>query len=120
MGGSATKRDSEPGKTVSAGDEPEAVHGHPDPERTEHMQSKSMQSDRPDSSYKAVADSAEARRPPGSEGRTQRNEWLSRGLRRLYDDTVRDPIPDTFRQLLDELDRSNDGAATPREGNDSG
>ncbi len=32
-------------------------------------------------------------------------EWLGRGLRRLYQDTVSEPIPDKFRALLDQLDQ---------------
>ncbi len=32
------------------------------------------------------------------------HDWLSRSLKKLYDDTACDPIPDSFVQLLDELD----------------
>jgi hypothetical protein len=37
----------------------------------------------------------------------KRREWLGRSLRELYADTVKDPIPDTFRKLLDELERKD-------------
>lgn len=46
----------------------------------------------------------------GKEGRVtrpsqQRRDWLERGLKQLYDKTLEDPIPDSFRELLEKLDR---------------
>jgi hypothetical protein len=35
----------------------------------------------------------------------QQQEWLRRSLKKLYEDTVQDPIPDSFVELLEELDR---------------
>lgn len=34
----------------------------------------------------------------------QRPEWAD-GLRKLYDSVVEEPLPDSFRDLLDKLDR---------------
>lgn len=31
--------------------------------------------------------------------------WLSRGLRDLFQDTVSEPVPDSFKTLLEELER---------------
>ncbi|MGE0744659.1 MAG: NepR family anti-sigma factor [Rhodospirillales bacterium] len=31
--------------------------------------------------------------------------WLSRGLRDLFQDTVSEPVPDSFKSLLEELER---------------
>lgn len=43
--------------------------------------------------------------------RTQRRQaapdWAS-GLRRLYDSVVEEPLPDSFAQLLDQLDDKDD------------
>ena len=35
----------------------------------------------------------------------EQQEWLRRSLKKLYEDTAQDPIPDTFIALLEELDR---------------
>jgi hypothetical protein len=32
--------------------------------------------------------------------------WLSRGLRNLFQDTVSEPIPESFLTLLEELERA--------------
>ena len=37
-------------------------------------------------------------------GATQQ-EWLRRSLKKLYEDTAQDPVPDSFIELLEELDR---------------
>ncbi len=36
------------------------------------------------------------------------SDWLGRGLRRLYQGTVNEPIPDKFRELLSRLDEQVD------------
>jgi len=35
----------------------------------------------------------------------KQQEWLRRSLKKLYEDTAQDPIPDSFVALLEELDR---------------
>lgn len=35
-------------------------------------------------------------------------EW-AKGLRRLYDSVVDEPLPDSFEDLLKKLDKGNDG-----------
>ena len=35
----------------------------------------------------------------------QRPEWAD-GLRKLYDSVVEEPLPDSFRDLLDKLDKN--------------
>ncbi|MGD9536856.1 MAG: NepR family anti-sigma factor [Alphaproteobacteria bacterium] len=35
----------------------------------------------------------------------KQQEWLRRSLKKLYEDTAQDPIPDSFIELLEELDR---------------
>ena len=37
----------------------------------------------------------------------RRGDWLGRGLKKLYQDTLNDPIPDSFLNLLEELDRKD-------------
>lgn len=41
-------------------------------------------------------------------GRNGSADWLGRGLRRLYQGTVNEPIPDKFRELLSRLDEQVD------------
>ncbi|MBO6767606.1 MAG: hypothetical protein JJ901_04775 [Erythrobacter sp.] len=43
--------------------------------------------------------------PPGSgsPGKGKDPDWAS-GLRRLYDSVVEEPLPDSFQDLLDQLD----------------
>ncbi len=36
-----------------------------------------------------------------------RRDWLARGLKQIYDKTLSDPIPETFRSLLEKLDRTD-------------
>jgi hypothetical protein len=49
----------------------------------------------------ATAEKDEAGRPaPGEPG-----QWLTRSLRRIYDETLQEPIPDNLRTLLEELER---------------
>lgn len=48
--------------------------------------------------------SSAARPAPGGEPRDRSVDWLGRSLRQLYDGTAREPIPDKFRSLLDQLD----------------
>lgn len=38
--------------------------------------------------------------------RPKRPEWTD-GLRRLYDSVVDEPLPDSFQDLLDRLDKQN-------------
>lgn len=45
-----------------------------------------------------------ARAGQAAEPRDRSAEWLGRSLRQLYDGTAREPIPDKFRALLDQLD----------------
>jgi hypothetical protein len=40
------------------------------------------------------------RSAPGEPG-----QWLTRSLRRIYDETLQEPIPDNLRTLLEELER---------------
>lgn len=39
-------------------------------------------------------------------GAKQRPEWAD-GLRKLYDSVVEEPLPDSFRDLLDQLDKND-------------
>lgn len=40
-------------------------------------------------------------------GEIRRRDWLARGLKKLYEDTLNDPVPDSFLHLLEELDRKD-------------
>ncbi|MGB7370130.1 NepR family anti-sigma factor [Erythrobacter sp.] len=59
----------------------------------------------------------------GDEGRSgdgeNAPEWTS-GLRQLYDSVVKEPLPDTFQDLLDQLDddSGNKGAGEPQAANE--
>lgn len=44
-------------------------------------------------------------------GRNGSADWLGRGLRRLYQGTVNEPIPEKFRELLSRLDEQSGDAA---------
>lgn len=44
------------------------------------------------------------RRVAGKQGQP---DWAS-GLRRLYDQVVEEPLPDSFAKLLEDLDRADD------------
>lgn len=50
-------------------------------------------------------------------GRNGSADWLGRGLRRLYQGTVNEPIPEKFRELLSRLDEQggepSDDVGTP-------
>ncbi len=35
------------------------------------------------------------------------NDWLSRGLRDLFQETAEEPLPDSFLKLIEELERKN-------------
>jgi hypothetical protein len=45
-------------------------------------------------------------RKPGAEGNGSA-DWLGRGLRKLYQETAAEPIPDKFRELLERLDEQD-------------
>jgi hypothetical protein len=47
------------------------------------------------------AEKQDAERPTSGEP----GQWLSRSLRRIYDETLQEPIPDSLRGLLEELER---------------
>tara|TARA_B100000678_G_C17766092_1_gene324869 strand:- start:172 stop:363 length:192 start_codon:yes stop_codon:yes gene_type:complete len=40
---------------------------------------------------------------PGAADKSQDPDWAN-GLRRLYDSVVEEPLPDSFQDLLDQLD----------------
>lgn len=42
---------------------------------------------------------------PGRKSMHDQQDWLRSSLKKLYDDTAKDPIPETFLTLLEELDR---------------
>ena len=48
---------------------------------------------------------------PGNAGSSQQNaappDWAD-GLKKLYDSVVDEPLPDTFKDLLDKLDDGSD------------
>ena len=44
--------------------------------------------------------------PPPPRRSNQRPEWTD-GLRKLYDSVVEEPLPDSFRDLLDRLDKND-------------
>lgn len=46
---------------------------------------------------------AAARRTQVASSKSQ--DWLRRSLKKLYEDTAHDPVPDSFVKLLEELDR---------------
>ena len=43
---------------------------------------------------------------PADDKDRQRPDWTN-GLRQLYDSVVEEPLPDTFQDLLDQLDSKN-------------
>lgn len=43
---------------------------------------------------------------PAAQGGAKRPDWAN-GLRQLYDSVVEEPLPDTFQDLLDQLDAKN-------------
>jgi len=54
----------------------------------------------------------------GTDSRDRSVDWLGRSLRQLYDGTAREPIPDKFRALLDQLDerdKATDGKAPEKD-----
>lgn len=52
-------------------------------------------------------DGGEKRQSPVSPVRArQQPEWAD-GLRKLYDAVVEEPLPDSFRDLLDQLDKND-------------
>lgn len=44
--------------------------------------------------------------PTGPGGKSQDPDWAN-GLKRLYDSVVEEPLPDSFQDLLDQLDAKN-------------
>lgn len=44
--------------------------------------------------------------PPATRRGNLRPEWTD-GLRKLYDSVVEEPLPDSFRDLLDRLDKTS-------------
>jgi len=42
-------------------------------------------------------------------------DWAD-GLKQLYDSVVEEPLPDSFRDLLEQLDESDDGASVDKGG----
>ena len=48
---------------------------------------------------------------------TPRPDWAD-GLRQLYDSVVDEPLPDTFRDLLERLDEDGDGEGCEADGSD--
>lgn len=55
----------------------------------------------------------------GADSRDRSVDWLGRSLRQLYDGTAREPIPDKFRTLLDQLDerdKAADGKTSEKDG----
>ena len=44
--------------------------------------------------------------PSGLAGKEKDPDWAN-GLRRLYDSVVEEPLPDSFQDLLDQLDAKN-------------
>ena len=58
--------------------------------------------------------------PHGSKGRDQAEapEWAD-GLRQLYDSVVDEPLPDSFKDLLDQLDESKGRSKGAGQGDNS-
>lgn len=55
-----------------------------------------------------------------SDARSQASEWAS-GLRQLYDSVVEEPLPDSFRDILAQLDeQSVDNGQTDQGGHQAG
>ena len=52
--------------------------------------------------------------PAGPGGAAEKPDWAN-GLKQLYDSVVEEPLPDSFRDLLDKLD-DGDGGAVSDEG----
>ena len=46
-----------------------------------------------------------------AKGADETPAWAD-GLRQLYDDVVEEPIPDSFKDLLDQLDKSDTDGGT--------
>lgn len=56
-------------------------------------------------------DAAEAPRGQASRAKSDNEfrQWLNRELKRLYDEPVNEPIPDSLRKLLEELPEEGEG-----------
>ena len=52
-------------------------------------------------------------------GETPRPDWAD-GLRQLYDSVVDEPLPDTFRDLLERLDEEGDDEGCEADGSEGG
>ena len=45
---------------------------------------------------------------PGKQGETANYDWMGPSLRRMYDDVLNEPVPESFIELLKQLhDRQN-------------
>jgi hypothetical protein len=60
-------------------------------------------------SGKGESGGADSRRRPRT--LRPRRDWLAQGLREIYQETLDDPIPDAFKELLDELERKEQTTA---------
>ena len=58
------------------------------------------------SDTEGAKDSRRSKRPQASDGKTRkaRSGDLGRALRTIYDDTLREPVPDDFLNLIGKLD----------------
>lgn len=41
--------------------------------------------------------------PPGKHGEASNYDWMGPSLRRMYDDVLNEPVPDSFIELLKQL-----------------
>ncbi len=51
----------------------------------------------------------------GSDSGQEKPDWAD-GLKQLYDSVVEEPLPDSFRDLLDQLDSGDDGLGDRKDG----
>lgn len=54
---------------------------------------------------KPMSEPATAQRHPNPKETRQKSEWLGKQLRDFYDETLSEPVPDRFVELLRELDK---------------
>ena len=49
---------------------------------------------------------------PSTEGRREKEDWIGRQLRRVFDDALHEPLPDDIMSLLERID---DAPAEPNQ-----
>lgn len=65
------------------------------------------ESRKPPTDKRPVASAEGPADPVAPAGEGAGNDWLSRGLRDLFQETAEEPLPDSFLKLIEELERKN-------------